>query len=610
MPDTFVGIDHICAALWTDDNWHRGIITGIPSKDSVEVLYVDYGTKCTILRTHLRFLKKEFMILPIQAIKGRLANIKPSNGRRWCEKSKSILLALCRDKPLAALVTNKKYKERISLCLCDVSDKDDLHINDALVREGLAILATDPSEDENMLLNVDKSEDFSLANITLRDLKNNYLSLQHLKNLDPVDSEKNIQSYLNSIEDYKLNSQHSDHNNLENGNHSPTYSQQSLSSEPTPTDSTSFSFKKRNSNENIGEIFEEGEEFYDKLCEASEDEDLTVTRVTFIENYKLHIINCHQKPYVCNGDIESLFQTKERLEKMLYAKNLCIPSHIVERTQCNNLFQELERCKVRGMKKALFIILYPLEHLPEILLRLKHPSRELVKSIELEITYFYFKNNSSNLSEDQLVEIHQYEHNKRKRIIQKMVEDGSKEEYVEEVKNIEEGLQLLGTKIKAVKMEKDFNLKGRCSSTTSRFSPVTLHCDKKPTIPQKVSTDASKNSPINTSDVAWNRVSTEAYNQIVSSPEFLQHPQWKFSVPVQMAQQTSPVDYLNSFVPKDNSSGRQEINNYLGTTAISRPNIRFTLPIMRHPVPEFRPSVPFRTPNVPLRFPTNITRNT
>ncbi|KAI8518286.1 Tudor domain-containing protein 5 [Branchiostoma belcheri] len=85
----------------------------------------------------------EFLHLPIQAVGARLANIIPNSlDNHWSSGARDRLLSLTRDKPLVALVTH--IKDRVlSLCPCDTTTEQDIHINDTLVSEGHAILSPD-----------------------------------------------------------------------------------------------------------------------------------------------------------------------------------------------------------------------------------------------------------------------------------------------------------------------------------------------------------------------------------------------------------------------------------------------------------------------------------
>lgn len=137
IPDAMIAVNQICCALYHEDNnWHRGLITGVPNMDLVEVLYVDYGTSLRIPKYSLRLLKACFMKLPMQALDARLAGIEPV-GDQWGNEARDWLLSLSLNKPLLAYAVEEK-KSVVSLLLCDTSTEEDLHINDMLVSQGMA----------------------------------------------------------------------------------------------------------------------------------------------------------------------------------------------------------------------------------------------------------------------------------------------------------------------------------------------------------------------------------------------------------------------------------------------------------------------------------------
>ncbi|XP_063966750.1 uncharacterized protein LOC129277426 isoform X1 [Lytechinus pictus] len=153
MPDAMIAVNQICCSLYHEDNnWHRGIITGVPNLDLVEVYYVDYGTSLRIPKNSLRLLKSCFMKLPKQAIDAKLGGIEPV-GDKWSEESRDRLLELSFNKPLQAYAMVEKTTAGVfdtdpfsessvmSLILCDTSTSEDIHINDLLVSEGLACFA-------------------------------------------------------------------------------------------------------------------------------------------------------------------------------------------------------------------------------------------------------------------------------------------------------------------------------------------------------------------------------------------------------------------------------------------------------------------------------------
>ncbi|XP_050394342.2 tudor domain-containing protein 5 [Patella vulgata] len=142
MPDCLYMIGQVCAVIFPEDNnWHRGIITGIKSMEIVEVYYVDYGNTCSVQKDTIRLLKTKFRRLPAQAIQARLANIKPVK-EGWCLASRDRMLAICTNKPLVGFLTAVKNRV-LSLCLTDTSQLEDIHLNDLLVEEKYAVFAPD-----------------------------------------------------------------------------------------------------------------------------------------------------------------------------------------------------------------------------------------------------------------------------------------------------------------------------------------------------------------------------------------------------------------------------------------------------------------------------------
>lgn len=143
MPDELITIGFVCAALYpADQNWHRAIITGVNTEGTVNVLYVDFGNETTVLKTALRLLKREYLKLPAQAIKAKLANIIPIRGvsNEWTSASIRRFKELCLNHPLVASVLDTDNTQ-LSLCLYDTSGENDIRINDTLVSENHATLS-------------------------------------------------------------------------------------------------------------------------------------------------------------------------------------------------------------------------------------------------------------------------------------------------------------------------------------------------------------------------------------------------------------------------------------------------------------------------------------
>lgn len=68
---------------YTNEGWHRAVVTEIVDLEHVEVFYVDYGTKCVVALKFCRYLHEDFALLPGQAVHAKLAGIVPVNSSRW-----------------------------------------------------------------------------------------------------------------------------------------------------------------------------------------------------------------------------------------------------------------------------------------------------------------------------------------------------------------------------------------------------------------------------------------------------------------------------------------------------------------------------------------------
>ncbi|KAF8782794.1 Tudor domain-containing protein 1 [Argiope bruennichi] len=77
----------ICVCQFSLDSvWYRGEIKKV-EKNSLDILYVDYGNKEIVDRKKIRSITQDFTLLPIQAIKCRLKGIKPP-GKAWAVNDK------------------------------------------------------------------------------------------------------------------------------------------------------------------------------------------------------------------------------------------------------------------------------------------------------------------------------------------------------------------------------------------------------------------------------------------------------------------------------------------------------------------------------------------
>ncbi|KAL5484712.1 hypothetical protein EMCRGX_G021252 [Ephydatia muelleri] len=142
-----VQIGQACCTVYPEDcYWYRAEVLDVPSPDVVKVKYVDYGNIGQVPRVTLRRPKAHYMLLPAQALKCRLSNIKPAS-EKWCERASLLLGTMTKDRPLVATITSVT-DNILSLYLCDTNTDKDIHISDRLVDQGLAIVAMDTVEDE------------------------------------------------------------------------------------------------------------------------------------------------------------------------------------------------------------------------------------------------------------------------------------------------------------------------------------------------------------------------------------------------------------------------------------------------------------------------------
>ena len=62
------------------DRYYRVLVTGFQTEDVVTALYIDIGTSAEIAIRDLRWLKKEFLSLPVQSVSARLWGIREEEG--------------------------------------------------------------------------------------------------------------------------------------------------------------------------------------------------------------------------------------------------------------------------------------------------------------------------------------------------------------------------------------------------------------------------------------------------------------------------------------------------------------------------------------------------
>ncbi|XP_045777810.1 uncharacterized protein LOC123875809 [Maniola jurtina] len=141
-----VRVGFYCTSRY-DGDWHRSLIVRILDVDTVKVRHVDYGTveRCAV--SALRPLRREWSALPAQAIRGRLANVRPvAGGRRWPLATSLHFLNLIQWKPLIARVKAlDSQTDMLEVILIDTSTEDDCCIATQLITAEHADRRTDPA---------------------------------------------------------------------------------------------------------------------------------------------------------------------------------------------------------------------------------------------------------------------------------------------------------------------------------------------------------------------------------------------------------------------------------------------------------------------------------
>ncbi|ESN92511.1 hypothetical protein HELRODRAFT_181386 [Helobdella robusta] len=81
VPTSYIKVGLVCVSLF-DGVWHRCVVLHV-HYDSVQIHYVDFGTRGTVPKQELRFLRKCFFTMEMQGLKGRFYQTKPAKNGRW-----------------------------------------------------------------------------------------------------------------------------------------------------------------------------------------------------------------------------------------------------------------------------------------------------------------------------------------------------------------------------------------------------------------------------------------------------------------------------------------------------------------------------------------------
>ncbi|XP_060526440.1 tudor domain-containing protein 7 isoform X2 [Cylas formicarius] len=137
--------------------YHRAKIVRVPphAQDQVRLLYIDYGTVASESVTGMCFLHRRFANLPAQAIRCRLANVKPVNVGPWPRPVSDYVRDVLNGSNTKLKVTFIDWHdEYVCGFLADVTNTDRIvYVNELLVRKGHAKWETEAQESPFMLPN-------------------------------------------------------------------------------------------------------------------------------------------------------------------------------------------------------------------------------------------------------------------------------------------------------------------------------------------------------------------------------------------------------------------------------------------------------------------------
>ncbi|CAG9857481.1 unnamed protein product [Phyllotreta striolata] len=134
---------NIYASKFTDGNWYRTSVIKVIHSGSISVFYCDFGYYANVTLQQLIPLDVEFMELPYQAIKAKLAGIKPKHSN-WtmehCEEFKKTVERKHFYSILLKIEKDELYESDIvlNLMLIDTSSPEDVYIEKELIRKGIA----------------------------------------------------------------------------------------------------------------------------------------------------------------------------------------------------------------------------------------------------------------------------------------------------------------------------------------------------------------------------------------------------------------------------------------------------------------------------------------
>ncbi|XP_077436804.1 RING finger protein 17 isoform X2 [Vanacampus margaritifer] len=132
-------IGQACVARLEDNLWCRAEVIGHPVDRKVEVCFIDFGLKTTVLVSDLRKIMDEFFFLPALAIHCCLSDVLPLGGETWTDACVKRFSSLVYDKFFTIVVTEKSAMTKpLPAKLLEITPTDSpTDIAEVLIKEQL-----------------------------------------------------------------------------------------------------------------------------------------------------------------------------------------------------------------------------------------------------------------------------------------------------------------------------------------------------------------------------------------------------------------------------------------------------------------------------------------
>ncbi|PNF29230.1 hypothetical protein B7P43_G10775 [Cryptotermes secundus] len=135
------------AALHHDGLWYRVCVSNVINDNMVSVYFCDYGDVSVMSLEMLQALTDQFKELPYQAIKAKLAGIRPKHSD-WSVEDCLIFQELVVNREFVSIVMEKgpdilnPTSMTVGLRLIDTSQEEDVWIDELLVNQERAVKIT------------------------------------------------------------------------------------------------------------------------------------------------------------------------------------------------------------------------------------------------------------------------------------------------------------------------------------------------------------------------------------------------------------------------------------------------------------------------------------